>query len=637
MDVAPCVGDEALEFSELPLSAPLLRGLAEAGFVRPSPIQARAIPLARFGADLIAQAKSGTGKTCVFATAALELVRPDRPGPQALVVAPTREVALQVRDVCRLIGSHLPGLECHAFVGGTPMHIDVRQAGACQLACGTPGRVVGLCMCGAIVPERIQLLVLDEADKLCDAGFEETLGYLLTSLPARKQTLAFSATYPAILLEQLRASMRSPITLSLLPRAAGAGAGARVDLLDPLGLLESPALLGAEVVAASEADGADGADGEAREGELVSGAALLGVRQFYHVVYHGAPEREAGRSAEGSAEDEQQRCQQRRQQGGSRGGGDAKVAEVLRLLDELTFHQALVFCNGRPQAHRLASALARAGFPAAFISGDQPQAERTATMLKMRNFNLRVLVATDLLARGVDFGRVTLVMQLSPPRDLSTYLHRVGRTGRFGTAGLAITLLFEDELEHARALLSQLEVAVPPLPARLGEAEYLQPAQVPPDEAERLGLLREQREARKEGRRGPPLPVERSEAAGAMVRAPKTSGRAEGSARRASAAAAPTRRAEARSKDLPAPPPRDWQRPKSAGRGGSNSGGGGSRDIGSARGDEQHRLEALQRAREIGRLKGLERARAKARAKYGLAPDPDGGCPGWASSGYWLQ
>ena len=174
---------------------------------------------------------------------------------------------------------------------------------------------------------------------------------------------------------------------------------------------------------------------------------------------------------------------------------------------------------------------------------------------------------------------------------------------------------------------------MPPLPARLGEAEYLQPAQVPPDEAERLGLLREQREARKEGRRGP-LPVERSEPAGAMVRAPKTSGRTEGSARRASAAAAPARRAEARSKDLHPPPPRDWQRPKSAGGGGGNSGGGGSRDIGSARGDEQHRLEALQRAREIGRLKGLERARAKARAKYGLAPDPDGG---WASSGYWLQ
>ena len=161
--------------------------------------------------DLIAQAKSGTGKTLVFVAIALELVQPNDPGPQALIVSPTREITLQSRDVCRAIGSHMPGLVCHAFVGGTPMKMDVKQCAMCSIACGTPGRLVGLLLCEALVASRVRLLVLDEADKLCDEGFESQLRYLLTALPQRKQSLAFSATYPPALLETLRASMRSPL------------------------------------------------------------------------------------------------------------------------------------------------------------------------------------------------------------------------------------------------------------------------------------------------------------------------------------------------------------------------------------------------------------------------------------------
>lgn len=166
----------SLEFAELGLSAAVLRGVNDVGFRWPSPIQARAIPVGRFGADVIAQAKSGTGKTCVFALIALERVR--HGGAQTLIIAPTREIALQSRDSCRALGSHLHGLSCHAFVGGTALRTDVALAATCQLACGTPGRVIGLLLCEAFVASRIGLLVLDEADKLCEDEFGPQLRYL---------------------------------------------------------------------------------------------------------------------------------------------------------------------------------------------------------------------------------------------------------------------------------------------------------------------------------------------------------------------------------------------------------------------------------------------------------------------------
>lgn len=510
MDVASAEG-EALDFAQLSLSSPILRGLADHGFARPSPIQARAIPLGRFGVDLIAQAKSGTGKTLVFVVIALELMQADGPAPQACIVAPTREIALQSRDVCRSIGSHVPGMVCHAFVGGTPMKSDVKQCASCLIACGTPGRLVGLMLCEALVASHVRLLVLDEADKLCDEGFESQLRYLLTALPERKQTLAFSATYPPALLETLRSSMRSPLMVSLLPRVQhsastpsrgasdrataedagatgdvrgnlvhGSGANGRFidpdmeDLSDPLALLERPATLGCQAQAQARplpALDPSSPTGEEDEGELVGRAALQNVRQCYQVVNPG----DGGRHRGGSSS----RAAASTGEGEPRPGGAigamarAKQVEVLRLLDTLSFHQAIVFCNQIEHATPLCDALNASGFPSALISGSLAQAERTATMRRMRAFHLRVLVATDLLARGVDFGRVTLVLHYGLPRDLPTYLHRVGRTGRYAARGLSVLLLPETEVPAAQALLAPLAVRVHPLPLILPESAYM--------------------------------------------------------------------------------------------------------------------------------------------------------------------
>ena len=172
-----------MAFDELGISAPVLRGLAESNFVRPAPIQAQAIPIAQLGVDLIAQAQSGTGKTCAFAVVALELLQPGAPAPQALIVEPTREIATQVRDVCRAVGAHVPGRSCHAFIGGTSTRADGELAQSCALACGTPGRIAALLLNETLIAAHVRLLVLDEADKLLEAGFESQLRYLLTALP----------------------------------------------------------------------------------------------------------------------------------------------------------------------------------------------------------------------------------------------------------------------------------------------------------------------------------------------------------------------------------------------------------------------------------------------------------------------
>ena len=447
-----------MAFDELGISAPVLRGLAESNFVRPAPIQAQAIPIAQLGVDLIAQAQSGTGKTCAFAVVALELLQPGAPAPQALIVEPTREIATQVRDVCRAVGAHVPGLSCHAFIGGTSTRADGELAQSCALACGTPGRIAALLLNETLIAAHVRLLVLDEADKLLEAGFESQLRYLLTALPPRKQTLAFSATFPPPLLAALKESMRAPHFLAVAPPDGAAAA----------------------------------ADGDADQADALREAPWLrNVRQYYAVCARArrtgpsmaAAARRAPSGGDGDDDGDDDDDGENGGGGGTRGGGGgarsgrgvarAKAAEVLRLLDGVTFHQALLFCNDRPQAAALAKRLCDGGYPAAFLSADLPQAERSALMRRMHSFQLRVLVATDLLARGVDFGRVSLVVQMQAPRDVATYLHRVGRTGRFGTVGLSVLLVADHEAAPALALLRGGGVEPRPLPRALDERDYL--------------------------------------------------------------------------------------------------------------------------------------------------------------------
>ncbi len=402
---------------ELANSQAVLRGIRDAGLRDPAPVQTATVPIASFGIDLIAQAKSGTGKTAAYAIVALNMIRPNKAGPQALLVAPTREIAAQTAHVCRIIASHADGVRVATFIGGTPEHVDVRAAGRCELACGTPGRLVSLLLSGALDAERVRLLVLDEADKLAEPEFEPQLRYLLTALPERKQVLAFSATYPPALLATLRKHMRSPQVVSVLADGAGGGDG------------DNPHA-GVAVFGLGEGDAAE------RTTAIHADMCLERVRQFYALV---AP----------SPAD---------------AGDDGiyvrpKWCELVRLLDALTFHQALIFAAKGAESAALARHLSAAGFPSGFISADRSQAERSSVVRRFRDFELRLLVASDLLARGVDFGRVTLVVHLSAPHDVPTYLHRVGRTGRFGARGISVLLLDPGEWARFRRLADGENIA----------------------------------------------------------------------------------------------------------------------------------------------------------------------------------
>ena len=600
------LGEEAILFSEMRLSDPILRGLADAGFERPSAIQARAIPIGRMGVDMIAQAKSGTGKTVVFAALALELMRPNQPAPQALIVVPTREIALQCCEVCRIIGTHLRGISCHAFVGGTALRADRAAAARAHLATGTPGRLVDLLLSEALIARHVRLLVLDEADKLCgDAGFEEQLRYLLTCLPERRQTLAFSATYPAPLLATLQAAMRSPHRISLLP--ALAPAADESDPRDPLGLLDRPLCFGGKTAERKGTAGGSAADGATPSSvptappELVGSAALASVRQYYRVVGRGGSH-------------EQEDCVR---QSPSEALATARRAEVLELLERISFHQALVFCNRPEEGSRLARELAARGFPSAFISGALAHEERLATMRRMHAFELRVLVATDLLARGVDFGRVTLVTHLGLPRDLPTYLHRVGRTGRFGARGLSVLLLAEAEVPAAQRMLTPLRAPVRALPVALDEVdEYL--------EREVDHLEREDEHLEREDEA-----IEEQQVALGATRL--DAARSAETAAAAAAAAAPERSRQRKpSNDRPpkASTPRSSQgtvQDETLGGAHAEMGGKACRNgvcVASnlcepSRPTHCH-LKELERARARGRQRGLEEARRKAREQFGL-------------------
>ena len=609
------LGEEAILFSEMRLSDPILRGLADAGFERPSAIQARAIPIGRMGVDMIAQAKSGTGKTVVFAALALELMRPNQPAPQALIVVPTREIALQCCEVCRIIGTHLRGISCHAFVGGTALRADRVAAARAHLATGTPGRLVDLLLSEALIARHVRLLVLDEADKLCgDAGFEEQLRYLLTCLPERRQTLAFSATYPAPLLATLQASMRSPHRISLLP--ALSPTADEYDPRDPLGLLDRPLCFGGKTAeregtaSGSAADGATPSSVPTEPPELVGSAALASVRQYYRVV---------GRS--GSHEGiPQEDCER---QGPSEALATARRAEVLELLERVSFHQALVFCNRPDEGSRLARELAARGFPSAFISGALAHEERLATMRRMHAFELRVLVATDLLARGVDFGHVTLVTHLGLPRDLPTYLHRVGRTGRFGARGLSVLLLAEAEVAAAQKMLTPLRAPVRALPVALDEVDEYLEREV--DNLEREDTHLEEQQVALGATRLEAARLEEAAAAAAAVRSrprkPRNDRSPKANTPRSSQGTVQGETVGGAHAEVGGKASRNGACVASAEVGGKASRNGVwvASNLCEPSGPTQSRhLKELERARARGRQRGLEEARRKAREQFGL-------------------
>jgi len=352
--------DEVCEnFDDMELKEELLRGIYAYGFEKPSAIQQRAIVPCIKGFDVIAQAQSGTGKTATFAVSILQKIDTGLRECQALILAPTRELAQQIQKVVMALGDYM-GAQCHACIGGTSVREDMRKLDIGQhIVVGTPGRVFDMISRKVLRTTDIKQFVLDEADEMLSRGFKDQIYDVFRHLNSEIQVNLFSATVPVEVLEVTTRFMRDPVRILV------------------------------------------------KKEELT----LEGIRQFYVSV-----ERE-----------------------------EWKLDTLCDLYETLTITQAVIFCNTRRKVDWLTEKMHQRDFTVSAMHGDMDQKERDVIMREFRSGSSRVLITTDLLARGIDVQQVSLVINYDLPTNRENYIHRIGRGGRFGRKGVAINFVTDDD------------------------------------------------------------------------------------------------------------------------------------------------------------------------------------------------
>jgi ATP-independent RNA helicase DbpA len=343
-----------LDFAALALSPPLLQVLQELDFQTVTPIQAQSIPVLLQGRDLIGQAQTGSGKTAAFALPILEKIQLPQRRIQALVLCPTRELCAQVAGEFRRLGRRLSGLQVLVLAGGQPIRpqLNALEKGV-HVAVGTPGRVLDLLQREAIYMGQLATVVLDEADRMLDMGFREDMERILGATPRTRQTVLFSATFPAAIESMSRVFQKEPTRVTAVEATTGP--------------------------------------------------------DIQQLVYTCAPEE--------------------------------KPTLLLRILRQYQPASAIVFCNFKATVVELAQALAKAKVSAEGLQGDLEQSDRDLVMAKFRNHSIRVLIATDVAGRGIDVEALDAVINYELPQTPEPYVHRIGRTGRAGLRGLAISIM----------------------------------------------------------------------------------------------------------------------------------------------------------------------------------------------------
>lgn len=322
--------------------------------------------------DLIIKAKSGTGKTLVFCTIILDRYQPKITAPQSLIVAPTREIALQIESVLNSLGAFCAGFKAISVIGGRDISVDRKNLNKCRAIVCTPGRALHLINNKLLNVQHIKVLVFDEADKLMTADFRPQMHVLMKALPQSRQFISASATYANKLDKLIVSHMRDPVPISVTKDAP----------------------------------------------------TLVGVKQFIYSVEMV----ELDATAAPVAPLIQVMLR--------------KVAAIERVLSQVPFKQCILFSNSQMRAESFHSyLLERKWTTTELIVGSHEQHQRISTMEKFRQFESRILITSDLLARGIDIENIDLVINVDVPADTSTYLHRIGRCGRFGTVGIAITLI----------------------------------------------------------------------------------------------------------------------------------------------------------------------------------------------------
>lgn len=353
-------------FTELGIVPEILRALDEMGYEEPSPVQARAIPCMLQGLDVVVQALTGTGKTAAFGVPLVQQVDPRLVVPQGIVLAPTRELAVQVSEELNCIARHRP-IWVVPIYGGQPMgrQLTALRRGV-HVIVATPGRLMDHMRRGTVKLDNVRMLVLDEADLMLEMGFHEDVVFVMEHLAAERQTALFSATIPAPIAELARRYMREPETIRL-----------------------------------------------SRPRELT----VPKIEQRYFILPF-----------------------------------PRKIEGLVRVLDAEAPERTLVFCATKRMVDGLTEDLRGRGFRAAGLHGDMTQSARESTLGEFRRGQIEVLVATDVAARGLDIPDVALIVNFDIPVDAEAYTHRIGRTGRMGKRGEAITFVNPREMRELQVI-----------------------------------------------------------------------------------------------------------------------------------------------------------------------------------------
>ena len=368
-----------MKFQDLRLSEPLLRAIEEKGYTDPTPIQQQAIPPVLEGRDLQGCAQTGTGKTAAFTLPILQLLNAQPPAKgrreiRALVLTPTRELAIQIDECCRDYARYTPIRHCVIFGGVNQRpQVDALRKGV-DLLVATPGRLLDLIGQGYVKLDTIRFFVLDEADRMLDMGFIHDIRRILPLLPERRQTLFFSATMPESIAALAAKILHDPVLVTVTPPASV-------------------------------------------------------VETISQTVYFAE-----------KAE---------------------KSQLLIDLLGESDADQVLVFTRTKHGADKLARILTKAGIRSSAIHGNKSQNARVKAMNDFKSGECRVLIATDIAARGIDISQLPLVINYELPEVPETYVHRIGRTGRAGYEGAAWSFCSEDEYDYLKDIQKLTGLTIP--------------------------------------------------------------------------------------------------------------------------------------------------------------------------------
>ncbi|MCX7711174.1 MAG: DEAD/DEAH box helicase [Clostridia bacterium] len=365
-------------FNELGISPPILKAIEDMGFETPTEVQSKAIPHILKQEDLIVMSKTGSGKTAVFGVSMLQLTDPEAPGPQGLILTPTRELAVQVDSNLKQMSKYLQH-KTTAVYGQHSMNVEIQALKkGVSIVTGTPGRVFDHIRHGNLITKHIRFLVLDEADRMLDMGFIDQVVRIIRALPRNRVTLLFSATIPDEVRRICRDHMKNPTTIEIESQTKTVDA----------------------------------------------------IQQVYYRVER-----------------------------------DEKRTQLNRLLLIEQPESCMIFCNTRMAVDQVQSFLTRKGYASQALHGDIPQGKRLKTIQQFKQGEFHILVATDVAARGIHIDGLSLVINYDVPVEKDSYVHRIGRTGRAGNDGRAISLVTGDDImslyaieEHIGAMIEEGEL-----------------------------------------------------------------------------------------------------------------------------------------------------------------------------------